>query len=141
MGKCKSFHIILYTFIFKTCPSYYPSVSCDRIQTKFLLVENEDLVRETVGKLESFLNVNFTSIARQLAKTTTVPSQIPASSIIPNPAMSDLIPPNVKYIYFNSLNLAEKASPTIRCEIDAYKLLADLRADLARCTIKRQHCL
>lgn len=83
--------------------------------------------------MESFLNVNFTSIARQLAKMSNGPTP-PASSIMNNAVMSDSTPPNVKYIYFNSLNLAEKATPNFRYEVDAYKLLADLRADLARCS-------
>jgi len=41
-------------------------------------------------------------------------------------------PPNIKYLYFNNLNLAEKITPGIQCDKDAYKLLADLKADLGR---------
>jgi len=119
----KKFHMLIY--------------KAEQTYLTLLVPDTEDLARDTVNKLEVFLNVNFTSMARQLAKVPSVnshPSQTVMSGCISNSAISEGIPPNVKFIYFNSLNLAERASPTIRCEIDAYKLLADLRADLARTT-------
>ncbi|ODM98459.1 Vacuolar fusion protein CCZ1 [Orchesella cincta] len=122
-NEYKKFHMLIY--------------KAEQTYLTLLVPDTEELVRETINKLEVFLNVNFTSMARQLAKVPSAnshPSQNATSGCISNAAIHESIPPNVKFIYFNSLNLAERASPTIRCEIDAYKLLADLRADLARTT-------
>lgn len=72
-----------------------------------------------MSSLDSYLSVNLTPIAKKL---TLVPAvDLPSSS-------------NVKFIYFNNLNLAEKStlSPlSSSFELEAYKLLADLKSDLA----------
>jgi len=88
--------------------------------------------RQHVTKIETFLNLNFTPIARDLAK-----SQRAGGMPVPNlPGMLTAAtadpPPNTKYIYFNNLNFAEKVSAGYQYDTESYKLLADLKRHLSR---------
>jgi hypothetical protein len=84
-----------------------------------LLNDSTALSEDIVSDLDTYLNVNLIPLAKTL-------SQVPAPS-------DSAAPTNVKFVYFNNLNLAEKSTlawPTTSTEQDAYKLLADLRLDL-----------
>ncbi|OXA56758.1 vacuolar fusion protein CCZ1 homolog [Folsomia candida] len=81
--------------------------------------------RQYISKIEGFLNLNFTSIARDLSKVYRLSSGSGLSNGMDNQS-------GVKYIYFNNLNFAEKICPGYQCDLEAYKLLTDLKQDLSK---------
>jgi hypothetical protein len=91
--------------------------------------------KQLITKIEAFLNLNFTPMARELARdqkanmSNSSPSGF--SSMLSSSSSTDATA-NVKYLYFNNLNFAEKLSPGYQCDLEAYKLLADLKSDLSQ---------
>jgi hypothetical protein len=100
--------------------------------------------------LESFLSLNFSPLAKILTRDSNVSGYGGSATASPNASgqfashvlgSSDSTPPNVKFIYFNNLNLAEKKSPGYKCDTDSYRMLADLKEDLSRYLYQLKFCL
>lgn len=89
--------------------------------------------RQYISKIEGFLNLNFTSIARDLSKVYRLSSGSGLSNGMDNQS-------GVKYIYFNNLNFAEKICPGYQCDLEAYKLLTDLKQDLSKYVPSMSSC-
>jgi len=92
-----------------------------------------------MNELESFLSLNFSPLARILTRDSNFTglgsmNTSPGSSVqFSNHLLSsDPTPPNVKFIYFNNLNLAEKKSPGYKCDTNSYRMIGDLKTDLSR---------
>jgi hypothetical protein len=126
----KKFHMLVY--------------KSDQSYLTVLLDDNEDLGLQLIGQIELFLSVNFTPLAQMLTRDrasshpgsgNTGPNCNSAMTGLVNQfgtASLDSVSPNIKFVYFNNLNLAEKMSPGCMCDQDSYRLLADLKSDLAR---------
>ncbi|CAG7726696.1 unnamed protein product [Allacma fusca] len=111
--------------------------------------DKSDFMREFCNKIEDYMKQNLVQLAKDLVDETKhsnehsgglqrimssgpfgLGSGIPAmpTSLIENTANN-----NVKYVYFNYLNLEEKVSPNcFQGQLEAYKLLADLKDDLSK---------
>ena len=90
-----------------------------------------------MNSLESFLSLNFSSLAKILTRDSNVmvhggSNSSPSGPFANHLLSSDPTPPNVKFIYFNNLNLAEKKSAGYKCDTNSYRMIADLKSDLSR---------
>lgn len=87
--------------------------------------------------LESFLGLNFCPLAKLLGRDyggTGTPISGITNSIMGLASTFqlslDTVPLSVKLLYFNKLNMAVKISPGSQCDLDSYRMLADLKQDV-----------
>lgn len=107
------------------------------------LNDTEEMDIPFMVNFETYLSLNFCPLAKLLEKDgnsssgntiTGIATSIKGLASSFQSSSLDSLPPTVKFAYFNNLNLAVKLSPGVQCDLDSYRMLADLKSDLAEIT-------